>query len=471
MDTSTIAAVATPPGAGGIGVIKISGPLSLQIAQTLFRRRKSPVVNPSEQLSDQVPAFESHKLTHGYILDPDSGRLIDEVLLVYMQGPGTYTCEDVLEIQAHSGYVALTNILEAVLRLDARLAEPGEFTKRAFLNGRIDLSQAEAVMDLIHAKTLRALQAATGQLRGGLTRKIQAVIDSLREALVWIEAGIDFPEDVGPEHDPAPVVEALRLHGIRPLEKLLEKYRESVLLRDGIQTTIAGRPNVGKSSLMNRLIEKERAIVTPFPGTTRDIIEELFSVDGIPVVINDTAGLQDTEDPVEVIGIQRAEDCLQNSELVLFVVDGSMGIIEKDHRIYQKIGDLERIIVVNKCDLLEPDNYPALPEEWSHHPVVYISALYNTGIDRLKTAIVSFGDIGSATNRSDRIMPNLRQKEKIEAGLASLKTAIMGFEDQNAYELIGIDLREALAALSAALGKAADLDLLEDVFSRFCIGK
>ena len=460
MDHSTIAAIATPPGAGGIGIIRISGPEALAIATSLFQGAGRPAASE----------LKSHRLYHGYIRDPKTGRVLDEVLLTLMRAPRTYTREDVAEIHAHSGPATLRAVLGLVLREGARLAEPGEFTKRAFLNGRIDLTQAEGVMDLISARTDRSLNLAAAQIRGGMKTDIEAIRNQMQGILTETEAAIDFPEDVGEEIDALAVLDRLENLIITPLRELVSRYDEGHMLRDGLQVVVAGRPNVGKSSLMNRLLRKERAIVTDVPGTTRDILEESLTLQGIPVVLTDTAGLHETDDPVEQIGIERAYSRLETADLVLFVTDASAPLTAQDHRIYDSVRHCPLIRVINKSDLVAGDVGPEIPAEWAAMPHVRISARYGQGIDALRALITDISLKDSLACEST-VVPNLRHKVAIEASLDAVLAAADGIRDGIPFELVNIDIREALDLLGEVTGVTIREDVLDRIFSNFCIGK
>ncbi|MFC1488763.1 tRNA uridine-5-carboxymethylaminomethyl(34) synthesis GTPase MnmE [Thermodesulfobacteriota bacterium] len=475
MDRSTITAVATPVGSGGIGIIKISGDNALSIAASIFRKSKSPPEALSDSLRDPYgpsgSSFKSHRLYYGHVVDPESGRILDEVLLSIMKAPYTYTREDVVEINAHSGPVAIRGILDLVLKKGARLAEPGEFTQRAYLNGRIDLTQAEAVIDIINAKTQKSLEIATAQVKGDMRECIEAIRGSMLEILTDIEAAIDFPEDVGDILDTARIVEFVRRNSVEPLNDLVRLHDDAHVLRDGLKLVVVGRPNVGKSSLMNRLLKKDRAIVTPVPGTTRDLIEETLNIRGIPVIISDTAGLHETSDPIEVIGISKAQECIDDSDLVLFMVDISEPLTHEDDKIYETIQGKENILVLNKIDLVDEDFGFEMPDTWRRMHSVRTSALYNIGFTELKDLIadVSVGEFNLETG--NLIIPNLRQKIGLERALQAAGAATEGLQSGIPSELIAIDIEEAISALGEIIGITVKEDVLDQIFSRFCIGK
>ncbi|MFC1799153.1 tRNA uridine-5-carboxymethylaminomethyl(34) synthesis GTPase MnmE, partial [Thermodesulfobacteriota bacterium] len=337
MDSSTIAAIATPIGSAGIGIIRISGPDAFAIAASIFRKTKTESGTKKDSGFRVGSALKSHQLHHGYIVDPEDGRLLDEVLLSAMKAPHSYTREDVVEINSHSGTVILKNILALAVKMGARFAEPGEFTKRAYLNGRIDLTQAEAVMDMITARTDKSLEMAAAHLTGEFKAQVQSMRETLLQIITDIEAVIDFPEDIDDLQASELVLEKLTKQMLTPLHKLVEHYHHAHVLRDGLVLAVVGKPNVGKSSLMNRLLRKERVIVSSVPGTTRDFIEETANIHGIPIVIADTAGLHETEDPVEVMGIQKTREYIDSADLILFVVDSSAPLTDADRLIFDTI--------------------------------------------------------------------------------------------------------------------------------------
>jgi len=475
MNNFTIAAIATPPGRGGIGVIKISGSKALPIAASIFQRAHSndnPRKHlPQTRLSDTKSFFKSHAFYYGYIKDPDNGKKIDEVLLTFMRAPRTYTREDVVEIQAHSGSIGLRAIMELVLRQGARLAEPGEFTKRAFLNGRLDLTQAEAVIDVINAKTDTALHIATSQLDGKMKFGIEGLRNRLLEILTEIEAGIDFPEDVAEIADPNNITGILQHHILQSLDGLIKQCDSAIILRDGLRLSVIGRPNVGKSSLLNRLIQKERAIVTSIPGTTRDLIEETFSINSIPIIITDMAGLHKTDDPIEVIGINKAHESIQNSDLILFMVDSSQPLTPADRQIYEKYRKRDLILVINKIDLLNNGAGFDLPDSWQSVPAARISALHDIGIDGLKETIESLAWNDIAYDQETLIIPNMRHKIALEKSRDAVSGAILGISQGRPLELIAIDIQESIHRLGEILGINVREDIMDQIFSRFCIGK
>lgn len=464
---STIAAISTPIGSGGVGIVKVSGPDSMTIAKRLFR----PSSRRFSADADRDGLFESHRLYHGYWIDPDrNDRVIDEVLLAVMRAPHSYTREDVIEIQAHSGRVVLSAILDIVLKYGAELAKPGEFTQRAFINGRIDLTQAEAVIDVINARTAKSLEMANSLLKGDLKKRIETVAVQLREVLIEIEAAIDFPEEIDDLPDLHGLIDRLEGSVVRELEALVEHYENTRIFREGLTLAVVGRPNVGKSSLLNRLVKKDRAIVTDVPGTTRDIIEETVQINGIPVVISDTAGLHPTDDPIETIGIRKTHERIEESDVVLFVLEAHRPLSESDRTIYAHLEHRNVVLVINKIDLADDGADVDLPEAWRNHPMVFVSALYDRGIDVLADAIAALFTRYDTEER-DVIAPNARQKNILDKTLHAVSSAVEGIQSRTPAELINIDIREALVSLGEITGETTSEDILDEIFGRFCIGK
>jgi tRNA modification GTPase len=469
MHDATIAAIATPPGSGGIGIIKISGKDARSIADSIFRKPGKLPYESHEPCSRN--SFNSHQLYYGHVVNPENGQIIDEVLLAVMLSPRSYTREDVVEIHSHSGFVVLNAILELVLQKGARLAEPGEFTKRAYINGRIDLTQAEAVIDIIHAKTLKSLEIATHQIRGGLRLRVESIRNFLMGVLVELEAAIDFPDDVGEHLNPASTVRILRRDVLEPLRELLDTYKNVSFLRDGLKLIVVGRPNVGKSSLMNRLIQKDRVIVTPFPGTTRDLIEETLSIRGVPFIVTDSAGLHESDDPIEVLGIQKTHEHIDRSDLILFMVDASSALCREDFKIYEKIEQKRVILVINKSDLVDEGYHFDKPDSWNDIPNVRTSALYNWGFEELKDLIAKIAIGAGGFDAHNAIIPNLRHKLALDRGFQAATAGVEGLDRGVLPELIAVDFLEAIKSLDEIIGTTASDGVLDQIFSRFCIGK
>jgi len=473
MDQETIAAIATPVGSGGIGIIRLSGPDALGIAERIFTAHGScdDGSSPDRSPKSDVSYMASHRLYLGAVVDPDNCRTLDEVLLAIMRSPRSYTREDCVEIQAHSGAVVLNAILALVLRQGARLANPGEFTMRAFLNGRIDLTQAEAVADIIHAKTEKALGFATTQIQGQFKETIEGLRHIIKDVLSGVDAGIDFPEEVGDTIEVDLLNEKLHTQVIGPLRELLRNYREGHVFRDGLQMALIGRTNVGKSSLMNRLLKKNRVIVTETPGTTRDAIDDVMSIRSIPVILTDTAGIRHSSDTIENIGMERTRQIMNNAELVLFVVDASDAISEEETGLIEKLSEKPIILVFNKIDLISEPSDIDLPVSLRALSRVKTSALYNTGIDALKDLIAEIAGGSDAMSAQNTLIPNLRHQTAIHHAAEELERGCAAAKDGAPMELVAIHLREALDATGSIIGITTSEDILDDIFSKFCIGK
>lgn len=464
MNQSTIAAIATPSGQGGIGILKISGTNARDVALALFQ--------PGSNDSISDPSWPlSHHLYHGWIVDPQNHTPVDEVLLALMRGPHSYTGEDVLEIQAHAGPAVLDQILSLVLQQGVRPAEPGEFTKRAFLNGRIDLSQAESVMDTISAQSDQALHMAVAQMTGGMRETIKAIRDELTDCLVLIETAIDFIEDEEDDIVKDSLPDHLRQTVIAPLVNLIDLYKKSHFFRDGLKMAVVGKPNVGKSSLLNCLLGQERAIVTDIPGTTRDLIEASLIIKGMPVLVVDTAGLRQDGGAIEKIGVEKTMNFMAHADLILFLLDACSAPDNIDREIYNQIAHKNIIIVQNKIDLLPDDDSFPIPGHWKQASAVRISALEQTGIEALKAAILSAVHQNDDHLTDSPIIPNLRQKAAIEGALAAATRLIKGLEMEAPLEMTAIDAKEALDSLGRITGETLGSHIIDDIFNRFCIGK
>jgi len=475
MDHSTIAAIATPGGRGGIGIIKISGAKAVSIATAIFSHaEQQPAANPANPTSLQTAThtdFDSHRLYYGHVIDPDTGQMVDEVLLSVMRAPRSYTREDVVEINAHGGQVALSMILELVCKQGARIAEPGEFTQRAFLNGRIDLTQAEAVIDIINARTDKSLQVATAQVEGKLRRSVEQIREYLVEILARTEAAIDFPDDVEEIAAPKQTAAEVAVQVVKPLGALIRHHVDGRVLREGLKVAVAGRPNVGKSSLLNCLVQKERAIVTALPGTTRDMIEEALNINGYPVILTDTAGLHDTVDPIENLGIEKTIESINGADLVLFMIEANSPVTAEDYSVLERIGSKSMIIVLNKIDLINENEICKLPAAWKAIDCVHTSALYDRGIDDLKDRIIETAFGQEPIDLAAVILPNIRQKTLMEESLQAAEAICRELNNGTPMELVAIHFQEAIEALGQVLGTNVKVDLLEQIFSRFCIGK
>lgn len=451
----TIAAIATPVGEGGIGIVRVSGVGAAAVADGIFRARGSG-------------GLQSHRFYYGSIIEPLSGDELDEVMVVIMRAPRSYTREDVLEIQCHGGYLVVRKILELVLSQGVRLAEPGEFTKRAFLNGRIDLLQAEAVIELIRSKTEAALAIAQHQREGALSGKIAAAKEDLFKSLALIEAYIDFPEDDIGLPDNREIRSAVN-ECLARIEALLDGFNEGRVLREGVSVLIAGKPNVGKSSLLNTLLRERRAIVTSVPGTTRDIIEEVVNIKGLPVTLLDTAGIRETGDEVEQEGMRLTLEKIPLADLILFVIDGSRPFDDEDKLIMGAVTGCPVLLVVNKSDL---PAVAVVPQELAANKAVRISARSGDGIGCLREALFSmFIREGVLECRDYAALSQIRHRDALERARGHLLSFLQGFGAGVGLEFVALDLRDALGALGEVTGETTPDAILDEIFSRFCIGK
>ena len=451
----TIAAISTPTGNGGIGIVRVSGDQASAIGKTLFR----PVSNGG---------LSSHRFCFGNILDPDNGELVDEAMAVLMRAPRSYTREDVLELHCHGGMLVVERVLVLTLRCGARLAEPGEFTRRAFLNGRIDLLQAEAVMDIISAKSDAALRLAQNQRTGALSQRMSDVREKLVRALAMIEAYIDFPEDDLGEIDSS-AIRLTVLEARSSICNLIAGFDEGRSLREGIAVLIIGKPNAGKSSLLNRLLNENRAIVTHIPGTTRDIIEETINLGGLPVRLLDTAGIRHTDDMIEKEGITRALAQISQADLVLFVLDASRPFEAEDSLILEALPGCSVIAVINKCDL--PRSL-ILPQNFDDMPQMQICANSGDGIALLREKVRSvFLKDGSLDNREFMAISRARHRDALLSADIMLDHFLTGLSAHIGIEFLALDLREALESIGTVTGQVMTDDVLDVIFSSFCIGK
>ena len=455
----TIAAVATAIGEAGIGIIRVSGSQAVAIAAKLFLSSSGKSFT---QLSDR-------SVLYGNVHDNMNGQLIDEVILLVMRAPHSYTCEDVVEFQCHGGAVSLNKVLEAVLSAGARLAEPGEFTKRAFLNGRLDLTQAEAVMDVIRAKTDAALKVAVNHLKGKFAQQIITIRTALLQMIAHLEAAIDFPEE------DIETVTALQVQDtiepiIQQVEKLLASAHSGRILRDGLNTAIIGKPNVGKSSLLNSLLQEQRAIVTAIPGTTRDSIAEYVNVRGIPLKIIDTAGIRDTQDIVEKIGVEKSLELIKVADLILVILDSSQPLTIEDHQVLKLVADYKGFIILNKVDLPAVITYDTLKQEIGSWPVIEMSLATGEGLDELEQQIVDEVYSGAISFEADYVN-NARHVECLNNALKQLEDALSAIKNDLPIDCIAIDLRGAWEVFGEIIGDTAGEDLIDQIFSQFCIGK
>lgn len=454
----TIAAIATAMAPSGIGIVRISGPEAVAVADRLYRGKKK-----EKKLAD----MKSHTIHYGWIVEKE--QVLDEVLVMLMRGPHSYTGEDTVEIDCHGGVLAVKRVLEAVLHAGARIADPGEFTKRAFLNGRIDLSQAEAVMDVISAKSEYALQSSVSQLQGSVRRAVKEIREKLLYEIAFIESALDDPEHISLDGYPE------KLEGIvqeekRKIAKLLQSADDGKMLQEGIKTVILGKPNAGKSSLLNLLVGEEKAIVTDIAGTTRDVLEEQISLGGISLRMLDTAGIRSTADKVEQIGVERAKEHAKNADLILYVVDASVPLDENDGQIMELLKGRKTILLLNKSDLETVISKEELTARIDA-PVLNISAREETGLAELEALIKEMFFQGEISFNDEVYITNMRQKRALEEALESLKLVENSIAMGMPEDFFSIDLMNAYERLGSIIGEAVGEDLVNEIFSKFCTGK
>lgn len=460
MIEDTIAAISTPPGTGGIGIIRLSGKDVFSIVNPIFKGKKN----------QDLSTLRSHSIHYGHIIDKETSKAIDEVLVMVMKAPNTYTKEDIIEINCHGGIVSVRKVLEQVLRMGARLAEPGEFTKRAFLNGRIDLSQAEAVIDIIEAKTDMSLSTAMDQLEGSLSHRIGELREELIEMMAHIEAAIDYPE-----YD----IEELgydrvrkRIEDIRAkIHRLLDTADSGKILREGVKTAIVGKPNVGKSSLLNALLREQRAIVTNIPGTTRDVLEEYINISGIPFKLIDTAGIRETEDVVEQIGVSRSKDIIESADLIIMILDLSTTLTEEDKYIMDLIEDKKKLVLLNKTDLPAKLDKEEIYNRFSQSEILEISAKNKKDVEKLEETLKEMFMSGKINMEDSVMITNLRHKDALIKADDSLKDALSTIDMGMPEDCLSIDLTNAYKYLGEITGESVQDDLIKKIFSQFCLGK
>jgi tRNA modification GTPase len=482
--SDTIAAIATPPGYGGIGIVRVSGPDAFAIVLPLLRRPDGDTALPP-----------SHMLTYGHIVAPDTQEILDETLVAFMRAPHTYTREDVVEVQGHGGPLILQRIVRLVLAGGARMANPGEFTLRAFLNGRLDLAQAEAVMDLISSQTEVGQRLAMQQLRGRISEQVQHARHSLLGVIARIEASIDFPEEDVPTPQPAELSPSI-LEAQRQVESLLAGSEQGRLYRQGLRTAIIGRPNVGKSSLLNALLRSERAIVTPIAGTTRDTVEEVANMRGIPLHLIDTAGITPSSDPVEQIGVERSRAAAESADLILLVFDGSEPLTVQDRRVSEELWamgfgggrqseyesdhpvvalqDMARrpvALIVNKSDRRKLVEIDQLRQMWPGAPLIHTSMLTGAGIAELEEHITNLVMAGKTLQSESALITSARHQESLRRASEHIRASLLPLGEGLPLDFVSIDLRAAYDALGEVTGETASEDLLERIFQEFCIGK
>ena len=456
----TIAAISTAPGEGAIGIVRISGDDAIRIADEVYRLKE-------KRLKEQP----SHTIHYGHIVDPKNDEVIDEVMVTVLRAPKTFTREDVVEINCHGGIVAINRILQLVLRMGARLAEPGEFTKRAFLNGRIDLSQAEAVMDLIRAKTDKSMQMAMRQLDGELSKLIQNLRQEILNTLAQVEVNIDYPEYDDVEEMTLQLLREKTQQVSQGIRALLNTASQGKILRDGLKTAIVGRPNVGKSSLLNVLLREEKAIVTDIAGTTRDTIEEYVNVRGVPLQLIDTAGIRETDDVVERIGVERSRKALNEADFVLLILNQSEELMDEDLRLLEQTKDFKRIILLNKTDLPTKIDMDKVKEFAKESEIVTTSMLKKEGIDQLEEKIADYFFQGQMNERDATYLSNTRHIALLEKAEQALQEVANGVDMGMPVDLIQIDFTRAWDLLGEITGDTVQDELLTQLFSQFCLGK
>ena len=461
MELDTIAAISTPMGEGAIEIVRMSGPESIKIADKLFKSIGN------KKLSEVA----SHTIHYGHIIDPTTDEVVEEVMVSLMRGPKTFTKEDVIEINCHGGLASVNRLLQLTTSHGARIAEPGEFTKRAFLNGRIDLSQAEAVMDLIRAKTDRAMNVALGQMEGRLSKLIRHLRQEILETLAQVEVNIDYPEYDDVEEMTQKVMLEKSIYIKKEIEKLLQTSQQGKILREGLATVIVGRPNVGKSSLLNSLVQENKAIVTDIPGTTRDVIEEYVNVRGVPLRLLDTAGIRETEDIVERIGVEKSRKVLREADLILLVLNYADELTEEDKNIFKATEGMDFIVIVNKTDLSQKIDLEKVKELAGNRKIITTSLVEENGVDQLEEAISSLFFEGSIEASDMTYVSNSRHISLLNQALSAISDAIEGADNGTPIDIVQIDLTRTWEILGEIIGDSIHESLINQLFSQFCLGK
>jgi tRNA modification GTPase len=461
VELDTIAAISTPSGEGAIAIVRLSGEDAVKIADKIFKGVKG------KRLAEAL----THTIHYGHLIDPHEGQIVEEVMVSVMRGPKTFTKEDVIEINCHGGIVSVNRVLQLVLKNGARIAEPGEFTKRAFLNGRIDLSQAEAVMDLIRAKTDRAMNVALGQMEGRLSKLIRKLRQEILETLAHVEVNIDYPEYDDVEEMTHKVLMEKAFLVREELKKLLQTSQQGKILREGLSTVIIGRPNVGKSSLLNSLVHENKAIVTDIPGTTRDVIEEYVNVRGVPLRLLDTAGIRETEDIVERIGVERSRQVLKEADLILLVLNSADPLTIEDENLFKAVEGMDVIVIVNKTDLPQEIDMNRVKELSGEHKLVTTSLLEDQGIDELEEAISSLFFSGTIEAGDLTYVSNTRHIALLTQALQAMEEVIEGIEMGTPIDIVQIDLTRSWEFLGEIIGDSVHESLIDQLFSQFCLGK
>lgn len=459
MDFDTITSISTPMGEGAIGIVRLSGPQAIEIGDILYKGKK------------KLSEVETHTINYGHIIDPETNETVEEVMVSVLRAPKTFTREDIIEINCHGGILTINRILELTMTYGARMAEPGEYTKRAFLNGRIDLSQAEAVMDFIRSKTDRASKVAMNQIEGRLSDLIKKQRQSILEILAQVEVNIDYPEydDVEDATTDFLLEQSKRIK--EEINQLLETGAQGKIMREGLSTVIVGRPNVGKSSMLNNLIQDNKAIVTEVAGTTRDVLEEYVNVRGVPLRLVDTAGIRDTEDIVEKIGVERSRKALSEADLILFVLNNNEPLTEDDQTLFEVIKNEDVIVIINKTDLEQRLDVSELREMIGDMPLIQTSMLKQEGIDELEIQIKDLFFGGEVQNQDMTYVSNSRHISLLEQSRQSIQDAIDAAESGIPMDMVQIDLTRTWEILGEIIGESASDELIDQLFSQFCLGK
>lgn len=459
MDFDTITSISTPMGEGAIGIVRLSGPQAIEIGDILYKGKK------------KLSEVETHTINYGHIIDPETKETVEEVMVSVLRAPKTFTREDIIEINCHGGILTINRILELTMTYGARMAEPGEYTKRAFLNGRIDLSQAEAVMDFIRSKTDRASKVAMNQIEGRLSDLIKKQRQSILEILAQVEVNIDYPEydDVEDATTDFLLEQSKRIK--EEINRLLETGAQGKIMREGLSTVIVGRPNVGKSSMLNNLIQDNKAIVTEVAGTTRDVLEEYVNVRGVPLRLVDTAGIRDTEDIVEKIGVERSRKALSEADLILFVLNNNEPLTEDDQTLFEVIKNEDVIVIINKTDLEQRLDVSELREMIGDMPLIQTSMLKQEGIDELEIQIKDLFFGGEVQNQDMTYVSNSRHISLLKQARQSILDAIDAAESGIPMDMVQIDLTRTWEILGEIIGESASDELIDQLFSQFCLGK